>query len=86
LHDGHIPASHRVGDIDVAYRIAGRGKAVVLVHPRLRPADVVSPAAQNCPIVHTVITYDLRGHAIANTCRDDPTAIRRPSRPRSLRL
>src|SRR5262249_55741588 len=34
----------RIGDIELAYRITGRGKPVILVH--VRPTDVVSPATE----------------------------------------
>jgi pimeloyl-ACP methyl ester carboxylesterase len=56
------PPRIRVGDIDVAYRIAGRGRPVVLVHGLACGQRMWFHQRRKLSDRHTVITYDLRGH------------------------
>jgi pimeloyl-ACP methyl ester carboxylesterase len=52
----------RVGDITIAYRISGRGPALVLVHGLACGQRMWFHQRRALAERHTVITYDLRGH------------------------
>src|SRR6266568_2157269 len=58
----------RVGDIELACRIAGRGRPVVLVHGLACGQRMWFHQRRKLSDRHTVITYDLRGHG----CSDVP--------------
>ncbi|MQA09050.1 MAG: alpha/beta fold hydrolase [Pseudonocardiaceae bacterium] len=51
----------RLGDIDVAYRVAGRGPAVVLVHGLAEDRHTWAAQQHDLPHLRTY-AYDLRGH------------------------
>jgi len=52
----------RVGDIELAYRIAGRGRPVILVHGLACGQRMWFHQRRRLSGRHTVITYDQRGH------------------------
>jgi pimeloyl-ACP methyl ester carboxylesterase len=56
------PPRLRIGDIDVAYRISGRGPPIVLVHGLACGQRMWFHQRRRLSDRHTVITYDLRGH------------------------
>lgn len=56
------PPRIRVGDIEVAYRMTGRGRPVVLVHGLACGQRMWFHQRRKLSDRHTVITYDLRGH------------------------
>src|SRR2546423_2362502 len=62
---GMADSSHRVrvGDIELAYRIAGRGKPVILIHGLACGQRMWFHQRRRLSDRHTVITYDQRGHA-----------------------
>jgi pimeloyl-ACP methyl ester carboxylesterase len=57
-----VPQRMRIGDIDVAYRITGRGPPVVLVHGLACGQRMWFHQRRGLSGRHTVVTYDLRGH------------------------
>jgi pimeloyl-ACP methyl ester carboxylesterase len=70
---GMANSSHRVrvGDIELAYRIAGRGKPVILVHGLACGQRMWFHQRRRLSDRHTVITYDQRGHGQSDA-PDDP--------------
>ena len=52
----------RVGDIELAYRIAGRGRPAILVHGLACGQRMWFHQRRRLSGRHTVITYDQRGH------------------------
>jgi pimeloyl-ACP methyl ester carboxylesterase len=69
------PQRIRIGDIEVAYRITGRGPPVVLVHGLACGQRMWFHQRRRLSDRHTVVTYDLRGHGHS----DAPTEARRYS-------
>jgi len=61
-----------VGDIDLAYRITGRGKPIMLVHGLACGQRMWFHQRRKLSDRHTVITYDQRGHGESDA-PDDPT-------------
>jgi pimeloyl-ACP methyl ester carboxylesterase len=59
---GFSPPRIRVGDIEIAYRITGRGSPVILVHGLACGQRMWFHQRRALSARHTVITYDLRGH------------------------
>lgn len=56
------PCRIRVGDIELAYRIAGRGRPVMLVHGLACGQRMWFHQRRRLSDRHTIITYDQRGH------------------------
>ena len=52
----------RVGDIELAYRITGRGKPVILIHGLACGQRMWFHQRRKLSDRHTVVTYDQRGH------------------------
>src|SRR5215475_1747209 len=69
------PQRMRIGDIDVAYRITGRGPPVVLVHGLACGQRMWFHQRRRLADRHTVVTYDLRGHG----CSEAPVEASRYS-------
>src|SRR5215510_9955861 len=61
----------RVGDIELAYRITGRGKPVILVHGLACGQRMWFHQRRRLSDRHAVITYDQRGHGQSDA-PDDP--------------
>jgi pimeloyl-ACP methyl ester carboxylesterase len=59
---GIPPARIRIGDIEVAYRISGRGPPVILVHGLACGQRMWFHQRRDLAERYTVITCDLRGH------------------------
>jgi 3-oxoadipate enol-lactonase len=62
----------RVGDIELAYRISGRGRPVILVHGLACGQRMWIHQRRKLSDGHTVITYDQRGHGHSDA-PDDAT-------------
>src|SRR5262249_41384229 len=60
----------RIADIELAYRITGRGKPVILVHGLACGQRMWFHQRRKLSDRHTVITYDQRGHG-PNDAPDD---------------
>jgi pimeloyl-ACP methyl ester carboxylesterase len=56
------PPRIRIGDIDIAYRVTGRGPPLLLVHGLACGQRMWFHQRRGLSDRHTVITYDLRGH------------------------
>jgi 3-oxoadipate enol-lactonase len=56
------PARIRIGDIEVAYRVGGRGRPVILLHGLACGQRMWLHQWRKLAEHHTVITYDQRGH------------------------
>jgi len=52
----------RLGDIELAYRIAGRGRPVILVHGLACGQRMWFHQRRRLSNRHTIVTYDQRGH------------------------
>src|SRR5262249_22797065 len=52
----------RIGDIELAYRITGRGKPVILVHGLACGQRMWFHQRRKLSDRHTIITYEQRGH------------------------
>jgi len=52
----------RIGDIELAYRITGRGKPVILIHGLACGQRMWFHQRRKLSDRHTVVTYDQRGH------------------------
>ena len=52
----------RLGDVELAYRITGRGKPLILVHGLACGQRMWFHQRRKLSDRHTVITYDQRGH------------------------
>jgi pimeloyl-ACP methyl ester carboxylesterase len=59
---GFSPPRVAVGDIEIAYRMSGRGKPVVLVHGLACGQRMWFHQRRALSGRHAVVTYDLRGH------------------------
>ena len=62
----------RVGDIELAYRITGRGKPVILIHGLACGQRMWFHQRRKLSDRHTVVTYDQRGHGHSDA-PDDAT-------------
>jgi pimeloyl-ACP methyl ester carboxylesterase len=60
----------RIGDIDVAYRIVGRGRPVLLLHGLACGQRMWFHQRRALSSRYTVITYDLRGHGLSDAPED----------------
>src|SRR5438128_11860969 len=62
----------RLGDVELAYRITGRGKPLILVHGLACGQRMWFHQRRKLSDRHTVITYDQRGHGESDA-PDDAT-------------
>jgi pimeloyl-ACP methyl ester carboxylesterase len=67
---GIPPVRIRIGDIDVAYRVSGRGTPVILLHGLACGQRMWRHQRRKLADRHTVITCDLRGHGHTDAPED----------------
>ena len=67
---GFSPSRIRVGDIEIAYRVTGHGRPVILVHGLACGQRMWFHQRGTLSARHTVITYDLRGHGLSDAPAD----------------
>jgi pimeloyl-ACP methyl ester carboxylesterase len=60
----------RIGDIELAYRITGRGKPVILLHGLACGQRMWFHQRRKLSDRHTIITYDQRGHGHSDAPND----------------
>jgi len=57
---------YRVGDININYKIFGKGFPLVLVHPFSASLDFWAPQIEKLSAKYQIIAYDVRGHGLSS--------------------